>query len=433
LKKSYAFYLHKRVVTKGSYWYVYYLDPITGKQKTAISINTLRKKLGIYDRSSITRRREVEYIAQKALDDGIITFGKKDPNFIEYVMEFWDFEHSDYIRRRNLKNPNSLGHDYTRNMRNYFKKHALPLLPSNLKLSCVTTNHVELIVNTLFDDGLLANATILKVVQSMSVPLNEAKRLRMISHNPVENLESISTKPKRRGILTSSELHQIILIMRRKSRENAFDPRVYLATVLSAFTGMRQGEIRALKAGAITLINSEQGIITVSQSIAVYAGMKSTKGKRERFVPCPRWLCEDLLQLASRNPYGTELVFWSDTTQKNPISSSFITLDFNKTVADLLEEQNNCVGEMVEVSTRKLGEKKSITKGEFLRRERNIVFHSLRHYYVTFMRGKVGDNLLQSVVGHQSTAMTNNYTHETEERLLEVGRVSCNILPSPHT
>jgi integrase len=124
-------------------------------------------------------------------------------------------------------------------------------------------------------------------------------------------------------------------------------------------------------------------------------------------------------------------VFWSDTTQKNPISSSFITLDFNKTVADLLEEQNNCVGEMVEVSTRKLGEKKSITKGEFLRRERNIVFHSLRHYYVTFMRGKVGDNLLQSVVGHQSTAMTNNYTHETEERLLEVGRVSCNILPSP--
>jgi integrase len=431
LKTSFAFYLHKREVTNGSYWYVYYLDPSTGKQKTAISINTLRKKLKIYDRTPVTRKREAEYIAQKALEDGLITFGKQDPNFIEYVMEFWDFSNSDYIRRRNLKNPNSLGPDYANNMRNYFKNHAMPLLPAKLKLSCVTTDHIEHIVNNLLDDGNLANATISKIIQAMSVPLNEAKRLKMISSNPVESLESISTRPKRRGILTSSELQSMILYMRTQSASDNFDTRIYLATALSAFTGMRQGEIRALKASAIALINQDQGIITVSQSIAVYAGMKSTKGKRERYVPCPRWLCNELLYFSSLNPYDTELVFWSDTSAKNPISSSFITLAFNKVVADLLEKENNCVGKKVEIKTKEPGKNKSIAKGEYLRSERNIVFHSLRHYYVTFMRGKVGDNLLQSVVGHQSTAMTNNYTHDTEERLLEVGKVSCNILPLP--
>ena len=97
----------------------------------------------------------------------------------------------------------------------------------------------------------------------------------------------------------------------------------------------------------------------------------------------------------------------------------------------MLEVENNCVGEKIKVATKKPGEKKTITKGEYLRNERNIVFHSLRHYYVTFMRGKIGDNLLQRVVGHQSEAMTNNYTHNTQERLLEVGMISSNILPSP--
>ncbi|NCB73049.1 MAG: site-specific integrase, partial [Clostridia bacterium] len=341
---------------------------------------------------------------------------------------FWDFEHSDYIRRRNLKNPNSLGPDYVKNMNSYFKNHALPLLPAKLKLSCVRTEHVEHIVNNLLDDGIIANATIAKVIQSMSVPLGEAKRLKMIRENPVSSLESLSTKPKRRGILTNSELQTIICTMRNKAMKNEFDARVYLATTLSVFTGMRQGEIRAMKASAITLINEDQGIITVSQAIAVYAGLKTTKGKRERQVPCPRWLCEELLRMANKNTKGKDLIFWSDTSVNNPISSSFITRNFNKIVEDMLEVENDCVGEKFEFEVD--GKKIEISMGEHLRTERNIVFHSLRHYYVTYMRGKIGDNLLQSVVGHQSAAVTDIYTHETQERLLEVGKISRNILPS---
>lgn len=132
--------------------------------------------------------------------------------------------------------------------------------------------------------------------------------------------------------------------------------------------------------------------------------------------------------MANKNTKGKDLIFWSDTSVNNPISSSFITRNFNKIVEDMLEVENDCVGEKFEFEVD--GKKIEISMGEHLRTERNIVFHSLRHYYVTYMRGKIGDNLLQSVVGHQSAAVTDIYTHETQERLLEVGKISRNILPS---
>ncbi|MDD2406071.1 MAG: hypothetical protein PHU24_06415 [Sphaerochaetaceae bacterium] len=160
MKSMYPFYLHKRKVVDGSYWYVYYIDPTTGKQRTAISINTLRKKLGLMDRTQITREKDVRLIAQKALDEGLVTFGAKDPLFIDYVDNFWDFENSDYIRRRNKKNPDSIGHDYAKSMKGVFKNHAVPHLPAKLKLSMVKIDHIEKIVNALIDDGILSNASI---------------------------------------------------------------------------------------------------------------------------------------------------------------------------------------------------------------------------------------------------------------------------------
>ena len=413
MKSMYPFYLHKRKVVDGSYWYVYYIDPTTGKQRTAISINTLRKKLGLMDRTQITREKDVRLIAQKALDEGLVTFGAKDPLFIDYVDNFWDFENSDYIRRRNKKNPDSIGHDYAKSMKGVFKNHAVPHLPAKLKLSMVKIDHIEKIVNALIDDGILSNASIKRVLQSMAVPLNEAKRLKMIPNNPVDQIDSISVKNKERGILTDSELQTLILWMMNSVNQGTFSKQVYLAVALSALTGMRQGEVRALHSSSIKIINEEQGIITVQQSIAVYAGLKTTKGKRDRHVPCPAWLCEELLALAKENPFDNEMVFWSASSSTNPISASFIRKWLYVAMEEAFKDKDD-------------PESKGINEEE--RKKRNVNFHSFRHYYVTYMRGKVADKLLQTVVGHQNAETTDLYTHETEEKLLEVGKVSSKIV-----
>ena len=44
------------------------------------------------------------------------------------------------------------------------------------------------------------------------------------------------------------------------------------------------------------------------------------------------------------------------------------------------------------------------------REERNITFHSWRHFYNTLMRGKIHDAKLRRITGHKTLEMTEHYT-----------------------
>ena len=236
--------------------------------------------------------------------------------------------------------------------------------------------------------------------------MKEARRLKLIPHNPMDGIESVTIHSKKRGILTTAELQELLSKMAQGVVDESVDKLVYLATALSAATGMRQGEIRALHASSIQHINQWLSIITVSQAFASYAGMKGTKGKRERQVPAPRWLCELLIDSAEKNPYGNDLVFWSEVTSKSPVTGNYIRDNFYKAL------------ELIGIKEKD-------------RLKRKLVFHSLRHYFVTFMRGKISESALREIAGHQSEEMTNLYTHSTIERALEIGRVVARIFPYP--
>jgi len=62
--------------------------------------------------------------------------------------------------------------------------------------------------------------------------------------------------------------------------------------------------------------------------------------------------------------------------------------------------------------------------------ERNVGFHSLRHTFNSAMRGKINDKSLRAIVGHESIAMTDLYTHETEQEILVAGKVTRDIFSS---
>ena len=70
-----------------------------------------------------------------------------------------------------------------------------------------------------------------------------------------------------------------------------------------------------------------------------------------------------------------------------------------------------------------------ITEGK--RKERNIDFHSLRHFFNLMLCVQIDDSNLFFIVGHQSKRMSDNYTHEVRERLLQIGKVSSNIIAFP--
>jgi integrase len=436
MKKSTYYYLCKKKKAKRNYWYAYFPDESDQDKVTIKSVEALRKMLGVTDRTPITRKQEATVITQRAVDAGLIEVDEKDPLFVDYVSNFWDFENSDYIRRKNLKNSGSvaIGPDYAKNIQGTFNKHAEGLFPAKLKLSDVTTAHLEDAINQLIDDGVLSMASIQRVVQAMAVPLKEAAKIKRIPFNPMSAVDPISSKPKERGILTGSEMVSLFTSMQSQVREMKFDNQVYLACLLSSYTGMRQGEIRALRSDVINLVNDQHGIIVVNKAFANFAGYKTPKGKRDRQVPVPRGLCDDLLANALVNPYQNNLVFWSKTSKVNPISASYIRDHLYESLADLFEKEENRVGVMVQDGNKvdKDGNPIKIRAGEETRRKRNVNFHSFRHFFVTQMRGRLSEGELQSVVGHQSTAMLAIYTHETEAGLLRIGTIADNIIPFPN-
>lgn len=65
------------------------------------------------------------------------------------------------------------------------------------------------------------------------------------------------------------------------------------------------------------------------------------------------------------------------------------------------------------------------------RKERNIDFYSIRYFFNSMFRGEIDDNNLHLIVRHQSERMSDNYTHEFRERLLQIGKVSSNIIAFP--
>lgn len=413
------YYLTKRKKTKRSYWYAFFTDP-NDSQKIlfSVSVESLRRKLGLGMNTPITREREAYAIVERAITDGLIRKQSETTSFSDYVCKFWDFDTSEYITRRNQKVPNSIGKDYARTMKANFENHAMKHLPKKLEISQVTTLHIETVIDSLLDEGNLSNATIQKVVQSMSVPLKEARRKKLIPHNPMDGVEPLANTYKKRGIYTVEELLLIIEHLYKKGTvgvqeikkvrgknktkvEKSFlvktDLKPYLAVSLAAHTGMRMGEVRALCSEQIKLVNDEFGIIEVDRAYNSYAGDKSTKGKRVRQVPLSRKLCDELIHMAKQNPHkGSTRVFWSKENPDHPISSNHILLQFLKAV-------------------------KAIGIEDEERTTRNLDFHSLRHTFNSNLRGRITEKTLRAIVGHESEAMSDRYTHEQIDELLAVG------------
>jgi integrase len=433
MKISSPFFVSKKTKNNKSVWYAHFPDPDNTQKRKVKSVETLRTLLGSTDTSPIKRKAEAIRITQQALDAGVIQLeNMNDPLVTEYIKEYWDFDTSDVIRRKNLKKANTISKGYAMNIRGTFIQNALPLFPSNLRMSKLKTSHLEKIINTLIDEGKLSLSTIARVKQAIAVPLKEAHRIGLINANPMLKVETVPVDRKEKGILTETELNKLMEMMRVRVEQETFNQGVYLACALSTLTGMRQGEIRALHTENIKILDETNAIITIKESFGAYEGLKVPKGKRERLVPAPAWLCNEICNHADKNPYGTTIAFWSKESTTSPISSSYIRKELYNCLWDLLEESAHCLKEMVQDGDKvdKKGNPVMIRKGEVIRRQRDVDFHSFRHYFVTWMRscGLLTDGQLRGVVGHQDSSTTDGYTHQTESNLKRIGAITNNIL-----
>ena len=201
--------------------------------------------------------------------------------------------------------------------------------------------------------------------------MEEAVRQGLISENPCTKVENLGRDSKRRASFTTEEVRKLI-----GKPEDWDDPMIRLMCLTSAVTGMRMGEIRALKSECIS-----DTAILIKASFSYEDGYKLPKNGKERVAPIPPSLRDELRSMQQK---GAKYIFCIYDSEK-PVSAAWIH-------RSLMKRMEKCG-----------------IKGK--------TFHSFRAYFNTeMMSANVNETVVRAVIGHQNAVMTEHYLHlETGE------------------
>ncbi len=233
----------------------------------------------------------------------------------------------------------------------------------------------------------------------MKIIFREALRNGIIQGDITSQVQRVQDSTKSsRGILSTSEVKQLF-------NENDFDSiwqgnKLHFTINLTAcYTGMRMGEILALTEKDIC-----ENYITVARAWDRQYGFKPCKSNSQRIIPIPKRLSKQISDFVSELEINDQenLIFHGDVIKK-AIDDKWVRQHLYR-------------------AFRRIG----ISEEE--RKARNINFHSWRHYFNSFMRGKVDDSLIQLVTGHKTKVMTDHYTHQQEEHLQEIRKIQEKML-----
>ncbi len=358
----------------------------------------------------IGSKTEAYSIAQAALDKDLIKQEKKGL-LIPYVQQFWDYDNSPYRKECDYSGKN-LGKPHFDNMLRAFNTYCLPLIPPTLVYSGMTLSLLEDIKTGLREKKVSAS-TYNKALGSIRQPLQYLYEKGKISVNFADRIKNITQRNKKdKGIFeTKEEAERYISYLKNTYLSGTFERWRYLIPALGYYSGMREGEIRALKKEDITLRkDKDMSIIHVTHSYnddeAEGKRYKCTKGKEERYTFAPTPLIEEVLNFLDFSPYPEGYIFASIVKPEVPIGKKTISEYFNIDLCSSL----------------------GITEEQ--RADRNITFHSLRHEFNTNLvnSGMKGEHI-RSMTGHKSQSMTDHYTHTTEEGLDSIAEAVEKALP----
>jgi integrase len=271
---------------------------------------------------------------------------------------------------------NNVGHTYANDCLSRLTQHILPIL-GDIKLGSLNTKTINAWQTKLLTENerSLSVKTIRECRSTLRIITNNARSDGLISRDPFDGVKKLPTHHRKvLGILTVGEVL------------NLFDPKnftaywqnhtlYYTANFVACFTGMRQSEIRALTPDKIF-----DKHIYVSQKWGKN-GLGPTKTGETRKVYMTPEVKQAILNIMPEHGY-----IFSKVHQK-PMSGNRMT--------DSLYRALKLMG-----------------FSEQLIADRNIKFHSYRHWLVTYLRGKgVPDAEISSITGQKTIGIIDDYTH----------------------
>lgn len=303
----------------------------------------------------------------------------------EFLQNFWTPEKSEYIQNKRA-HKKSIGDYHCKEMFNMVDRYWKPFFGEEFTVGELTEQYLEDFLQELANFRHLKGATINHARTCGATGLKWLKNKGLIHSNPMANVEAFSKSDSvARGIPSEREIKELY--------ELTWDSEVmYLAFNLSAFSGLRPGEISGLQ---VRDIDPETDLLTIRHSWHRTGFLKSTKTNLIRKVPVAHNIIIRLLAQAQLCPkFGDEsFVFWSNVMIDKPYLPQYYDDGFFEAL-------------------HKIG----VSEEE--RRERNIDFYSLRHFCATYLANMTDMRNVQAVLGHSTPAMTSHYAnHMTDEHM----------------
>ncbi|WP_130806480.1 tyrosine-type recombinase/integrase [Senegalia massiliensis] len=345
--------------------------------------NLIRKSFSGYDKKDVLKRMN-EY--QYKMNTGLIS--EDDKITLQEWFYTWLFE----FRKIDLK-PSSFER-YEGIYRNYIENSPI----GKKKLADIRPAHIQKYMNTLLETKPIS--TVHTVSKFLSTCLNEAVKQNYIQKNHCKSIK-LPKKVKEESftVFTLDEQKQFI--------EGIKDHKYEMAFLLNLSTGLRLGELLALKWDDIDFTNNT---LTINKSI-----------KRVTFVDKEGKRNNRIIEQTPKTESSNRTVPIPDNIINKLKKYKVKQLETKLKNKEFYEEKNyifcDKYGHPLDPKNIPRNFKSVLKKAGI----REIKYHSLRHTYATrLFEADVPIKTVQSLLGHSDITTTMNiYTHVTKEKKSE--------------
>jgi len=297
---------------------------------------------------------------------------------IPFLLKFWDMENSPYLKEK-ITHGYRITASYCRDAQMKIKNHWQSRF-TNKTINEITRKDLREFSHFLKERGLASNS-IKNIMMVGKTAFKWAYREGLIPSDPSAGLMNFTGDQVSRDILTEEETEMLFKI-------NWKNKKAYTAALLSLTTGLRSGEIRALRKNDIG-----ERTLNILFSWNEQEGLKCPKNGEKRIVPLLPQVRNMLIQLLQESPYKDKenpFIFYSDENPDKPCCS-YIFLHYFRLA---------CKSIFISLENRKLD------------------FHSFRHLFATRMAERIEGNKVAKITGHKSEAAAKIYQNHITARIL---------------
>jgi len=343
--------LYKRRISGKSIYYYWVYDDTTGKR---VSRSTGQRN----------KAMALQYVIERR-DKGLLGVADKmSMTLNEFCKDLFVSDRCPIKKEARARGKDIAG-STMQNRRISLDKHILPYL-GKTRVSSLTSAQINEWLIALPGKDKIKRSTANQSLDTLSTVMKYAIKKGIIKNNPCQDVENLGDDSIARAAFTISEVDA--LIGEEKDWKN---PLIRLMCMTAAVTGMRVGEVLALRPGYVYPDH-----IDVQFSISPTDGLKTTKTNKPRIVPITPYLYNALKSWFPANP---EHFIFSMKGDK-PYTES--------TIAYAIKARCEQIG----------------IKGK--------TFHGFRAFLDSiFMAKNINETTIRKVVGHKDAKMTEHYMH----------------------